>query len=57
MPLSDMDQDITPIPRSREENQERYVNYIIYHTGKKKTQITNNHLEPLLLHHGERIAA
>jgi hypothetical protein len=25
MPLSDLDQDITPIPRSREENQERYV--------------------------------
>jgi hypothetical protein len=25
MPLSDIDQDITPIPRSREENQERYV--------------------------------
>ena len=24
MPLSDLDQDITPIPRSREENQERY---------------------------------
>lgn len=36
MPLSDMDQDITPIPRSREENQERYVSYIIYHAGKKK---------------------
>lgn len=27
MPLSDLDQDITPVPRSREENQERYVNY------------------------------
>lgn len=54
MPLSDLDQDITPIPRSREENQERYVNY---HSEGKKTQLTNNLPEPLLLHHGERIAA
>lgn len=25
MPLPDLDQDIAPVPRSREENQERYV--------------------------------
>lgn len=30
MPLPDLDQDFAPIPRSREENQERYVRYNVW---------------------------